>query len=149
MSTLSPRQPAERCIAARGLYEKPFWHPERARIGTSRKVQVELIINGEAIEATEISADGTWKDVSFTRKLNQSSWVALRIYPSVHTNPVFVEVNRKPVRVLKSIEWCRASVDQCWKMKSPKIRQQERAAAQQAYDAARAVYDKRIKEAKR
>lgn len=136
-------------IAARGLYEKPFWHPERARIGTSRNVQVELIINGEAIEATEISADGTWNDVSFTRKLNQSSWVALRIYPSVHTNPVFVEVNRKPVRVLKSIEWCRASVDQCWKMKSPKIRQQERAAAQQAYDAARAVYDKRIKEAKR
>ena len=136
-------------IAQRGAYEQPFWHIERARIGTGRNVKVELIVNGEPVEATEIEADSRWKDVSFAHQLKESGWVALRIYPSVHTNPVFVEVDRKPIRVLKSLEWCRASVDQCWKMKSPKIRSSERVAAAKTYDAARAEYDKRIREAKR
>jgi hypothetical protein len=136
-------------IARRGPYEQPFWHIERARMGASRKVKVELIVNGEPVEDSQVEADGQWKDISFSYQPKESVWVALRIYPSAHTNPVFVEVDRKPIRVLKSLEWCRASVDQCWKKKSPNIRSSERAAAEEAYDAARGVYDKRIQEAKR
>jgi len=44
-----------------------------------------------------------------------SSWVAVRILPSVHTNPIWVEVAGKPVRASrKSAEWCLKAVDVCW-----------------------------------
>ena len=99
--------------------------------------------------AKEIVADGSWKNLDFSYTVERSSWVALRIYPSSHTNPIFVEVDGKPIRVLESIKWCRAAVDQCWKMKVDNIRQEEREAAQAAYDDARTVYDNRIKEALR
>jgi hypothetical protein len=136
-------------IAKRPMDEQPYWHLERARISTTQKVRVELIVNGESVESSEILADGKWKDVNFEYAMKQSGWVALRIYPSAHTNPVFVHVDGKPVRVQRSAQWCRETVDQCWKMKLPLIRETERAAAQAAYDEARAVYDKIIKEAGR
>ena len=46
--------------------QQPYWHIERARIGTTRKVRVELIVNGYAVDTTEIIADGKWKDITFT-----------------------------------------------------------------------------------
>lgn len=131
-------------IAGRNLYEQPYWHIERARIGKSRKVEVELIVNGVSVESRELLADGKWNDISFSHPLKESAWVALRIFPSAHTNPVFIQVGGKPIHVLRSAEWCRAAVDQCWKMKEPNIREPERAAAAEAYDAARGVYDKII-----
>ncbi|WP_018612392.1 CehA/McbA family metallohydrolase [Segetibacter koreensis] len=133
-------------IAQRALTEQPYWNLERARIGTTRKVRVELIVNGEPVDTTEIAADGNWKDVSFTYPVSNSSWMALRIYPSSHTNPVFVIVNDKPVHVRKSAEWCRQAVDQCWKMKQSNIRQEEHAAAEATYNKARNMYDKIIEE---
>ena len=134
-------------IAQRGVAEQPYWHIERARIGTSQKVRVELIVNGNPVDTTEIAADGKWKDITFTYPVSHSSWVALRVYPSSHTNPVFVIVDGKPIHERKSAEWCRQAVDQCWKMKQAKIRSQERPAAEAAYDAARKIYDKIIQEA--
>jgi hypothetical protein len=136
-------------IASRPLDEQPYWHLEHARIGKSRNVSIQLIVNGTLVESREIVADGGWKDVAFTYTAERSSWVALRIYPSSHTNPVFVEVDGKPIRVLESLKWCRAAVDQCWKRKVENIRPAEREAAQAAYDDARRVYDRRIKEASR
>ncbi len=73
--------------------------------------------------------------------------MALRIYPSSHTNPVFVIVDGKPIHERKSAEWCLRAVNQCWKMKQGNIRVAEQAAAETAYDKARMVYDKIIKEA--
>ncbi len=133
-------------IAQRAMTEQPYWHLERARIATTRKVRVELIVNGESADTTEITADGTWKEVSFTYQVNNSSWAALTIYPSSHTNPVFIIVNGKPINVRKSAEWCRQAVDQCWKMKQSNIRSEERAAAESAYNKARNIYDKIIQE---
>jgi hypothetical protein len=135
-------------IANRSLEEQPYWHIERARVGTTQRVRVELIVNGEAVESSVLPADGSWKDITFNYTMKQSGWVALRIYPSSHTNPVFVHVDGTPVRVKRSAEWCRQVVDQCWKMKLPLIRETERAAAQAAYDEARKVYDKMIREAR-
>ena len=132
-------------IAQLAGHKQPYWNIERARIGKSRKVPVELIVNGESVSKTEITADGNWTDVTFTYNISQSSWVALRIYPSSHTNPVFVLVDSKPIQVKKSAEWCREAVDQCWKMKKGNIRSEERAAAQAAYDRARRIYDAMIK----
>jgi hypothetical protein len=134
-------------IAARDVATQPYWHIERARIGTTRKVRVELIVNGYAVDTTEIVADGKWRDIIFNYPITHSSWIALRVYPSSHTNPVFVIVDDKPIHERKSAEWCRAAVDQCWKMKQGNIRSEERAAAEAAYNDARKVYDKIIKEA--
>ena len=78
----------------------------------------------------------------FKTKIERSSWVAMRILPSSHTNPVFVIVDGQPIRASrKSAEWCRAAVDRCWEMKSPAIRDSEQGQAANAYDSARAAYD--------
>ena len=131
-------------IAHQALSVTPYWHVERARVGTSRKVRVEVVVNGEPVDTTEIVADGKWNDISFDYVITRSSWVAMRVYTSSHTNPVFVTVDNKPVRELKSVEWCRQAVDQCWKNKQGNIRPEERPAAEAAYNKARAVYDQMI-----
>jgi hypothetical protein len=133
-------------IAGSPLSEQPYWHVERARIGSSRRVPVELIVNGVAVASREITADGSWNDIAFDHAFDRSSWVALRIYPSGHTNPIFVMVDGQPIRDRRSAEWARAAVDQCWKMKVDRIREEDRAAANAAYDRARAEYDRMIRE---
>ena len=45
-------------IRRRGLDQKPYWHVERARVGESRQVLVELIVNGRAVAKTLVVADG-------------------------------------------------------------------------------------------
>jgi hypothetical protein len=131
-------------IAQRPLDRQPYWNIERSRIGKTRKIRVELIVNGKAVDTTEIFADGKWQTVNFNYTIKQSSWIALRIYPSSHTNPVFIIVDGKPIQVRQSAEWCRQAVDQCWKMKQVNIRPQERPDAEAAYNKARRVYDKII-----
>lgn len=134
-------------IAQSEMSEQPYWNIERARIPSTRKVKVELIVNGFAADAVEIIADGAWKNISFNYAIDRSSWVALRIYASSHTNPVFISMDGKPVRERKSAEWCRKAVDQCWKMKQVNIRESERDAAAAAYEDARRTFDKIISEA--
>jgi hypothetical protein len=127
--------------------EKPYWNLERARIGSSRKVPLELVVNGEPVARKEIDADGTEKPVTFDYKIDRSSWVALRILPSSHTNPIFVLVDGKPVRASrKSAEWCLKAVDQCWSQKSPHIRLDEQGEAERVYAAARDAYRQRLSE---
>jgi hypothetical protein len=70
--------------------QKPYWDLERARVGNSRTVPVELIVNGQAVARKEIDADGRIRPVTFEYNVPQSSWIALRILPSSHTNPIFV-----------------------------------------------------------
>jgi hypothetical protein len=129
-------------IANTSIDITPFWDIERSRIDKSRKVRVELIVNGEAVDTTEITANGEVSDIKFNYKINKSGWVALRIFPSSHSNPVFVTVDNKPVIEKKSAEWCLATLNQCWKMKEPNIRVEEKKAAEEAYEKARNVYRK-------
>ena len=130
-------------IAGRDPDQPPYWDIERARIGKTRKVPVELVVNGESVAVKQIAATGEWADLVFEHQVGRSSWVALRVLASSHTNPVFVIVGNKPVRAsLRSAEWCRRAVDRCWMMKQPKIRESEQAAAKAAYDHARDVYDR-------
>jgi hypothetical protein len=129
------------------LPQKPYWDVERARIGDSRNVPVELVVNGVAVDRKEIAADGTEHAVTFDVPIKQSSWVCLRVFPSSHTNPVFVVVDGKPVRASKrSAQWCLQALDRCWEQKKPQIRAPERAEAQQAYDKAREEYRKILAE---
>ena len=127
--------------------EKPYWDVERARIGNSRKVPLELVVNGVAVARQEVEADGVERPVAFDYKIDRSSWVALRILPSSHTNPIFVIVGGKPIRASRqSAEWCLKAVDQCWTQKSPHIRLEERGEAERTYEAAREAYRERLKE---
>jgi N-methylcarbamate hydrolase len=135
--------------AIRGLprYSRPTWHLERARIGDSRQVKLELVVNGQVAQAVGIIADGTPHEVRLETHLVRSSWMALRIMPSSHSYPVFVSVGGKPIRASRrSAEWLRTSVDQLWKEKHRFIRESERNAAGVAYEHARRTYDAIIME---
>ncbi|QDV24849.1 hypothetical protein Q31a_31710 [Aureliella helgolandensis] len=128
-------------IAARRLDEKPYWHLERARVGETRQVPVEVIVNGQAVAEQQIVADGTPQSLTFDIEIPHSSWVALRILPSMHSNPIFVIVDNQPIHASRrSAEWCRDAVEVCWSQKSQRIRQEEIESAKAAYDQARKVY---------
>ena len=134
-------------IKNRPLNQKPYWHVERSRVGATRKVPVELIVNGLPVQTKQIEADGDINDVTFDLKLERSSWVAVRIFPSSHTNPIFVEVDEKPIRASKrSAKWCLDAVDVCWKQKVRGTRPHEKEAAKKAYDFARESYRKILDE---
>ena len=127
--------------------EKPYWHIERARIADTREVPVEVLVNGQPVAVKNITADGKFNDVAFDVKLDRSSWLALRILPSSHTNPIFALVAGKPVRASKqSAEWCRKAVEQCWSQKERTYAEPEKADARAAYDHAREVYDRLVSE---
>jgi hypothetical protein len=129
--------------------KQPYWDIERARIDTTRTVPVELIVNGYPVAKQTITADGTMHEPKFTVNIDKSSWVALRILPSSHTNPIFVLVDDKPIRDRRSAEWCLESVDQCWSQKRRFIRKDELADAQAAYEHARVAYKRLIEESAR
>ena len=98
-------------------------------------------------ETRNLLADGQLREMSFELKITKSSWIALRILPSSHTNPIFALVDSKPIRASRrSAQWCLAAVDQCWSQKAPRIRASEREDARKAYDHARRVYRERIAE---
>ena len=127
--------------------QQPYWDVERARIGAGRNVPVEVVVNGQTVARTEIVADGSVRDVSFEVPIQRSSWVALRILPSSHTNPVWVTVDGKPVRASKrSAQWLREAVDVCYRQKSGRVRAEELGEMQRAYDHARKTYDRLIGE---
>ena len=140
--------PALEEIRKRPLSAKPYWDVERARISDSRKVPVELLVNAIPVARQEIVADGSVQDLAFEVPIEFSSWVALRIYPSSHTNPIFVVVDGKPIRASKaSVDWCVKAVEQCWKSKERAIRPAEREQAKAAFDQARKVYQAMLDEA--
>ena len=134
-------------IRKKSLSEKPYWHVERARVGDTRTVPVELIVNGKVVETQAIEADGKVNDLVFSFKPERSSWVAVRVFAAAHTNPIFVEVDGQPTRASRrSAQWCLDGIDVCWKQKVGRIRESEREAAAAAYEAARNAYRKILAE---
>jgi hypothetical protein len=148
-AALLEEQPTEltESIRRRRLDEKPYWHLERSRLGDTRRVPVEIIVNGEVAATQELLADGHIESFSIPLELKQSAWVAVRILPSVHTNPIFVHVNQQPIRAnRRSAEWCLKAVDVCWEAKQNNIRESEREAARAAYEHAKSVYSQVLKD---
>ncbi len=134
-------------MAKRNYAQKPYWHVERARIEGTRKVPVEVIVNGYPIAQQEILADGELRDIAFEVPIQYSSWIALRILPSSHTNPVFVVVDGKPIRASKrSAEWCLAGVKKCRDQKRRFMGDDEIDDFNETYDHAEKVYRQIIAE---
>jgi hypothetical protein len=124
-------------------YDKqPYWDIERARVGKTREVSVELVWNGRPVSSQRLLADGALRKLEFNLPVTESGWIALRILPSSHTNPIFVQVAGKPMRPSKgSAQWCLEAVNQCWSQKALQISGNEIAAAKDAYDHARRTYN--------
>ncbi len=130
-----------------GPMDKPYWHIERARVGDTRQVVVELLVNGSAVEARAVEADGVVRRLGFEFTPRGSCWVALRVLNSAHTNPIWVTVAGAPIRVKRSAQWCRDAVDVCWKQKMPRIREAERAEEAALYERGRRFYGRMLAEA--
>lgn len=103
--------------------------------------QVELVVNGQPVATREVVADGREHQLEFNLVVERSSWVALRAFPELHTNPVNVIVGGRPIRAAReSALWAARCVDQLWEARSARIAPAEREEARKAYDQARAVY---------
>jgi hypothetical protein len=152
-SEQDPRlQGVESAVSAKGQktkipYDNPSWSIERARIGATREVPVEVVVNGAVVATRSVTADGKPQNLSFDVPMATSGWVAVRILPSAHTNPIFVIVGDKPIRASRrSVEWCLKGVDQCWTQKEKFIQASELADAKAAYAHAREAYRALLKE---
>ena len=131
----------------RRYQEQPYWDIERARIGDTREVAVELVVNGYPVAKQRLVADGALRDLTFDATIERSSWLAVRILPSSHTNPIWVLVAGKPVRASRrSAEWCLKGVDQCWSQKERFIKRDELEQAKADYEHARRTYQRLISE---
>ncbi len=134
-------------LAARPADERPYWDLERARMPGTRDVSVEFLVNGRVAATRRVTADGRPHELRVPLTIDRSAWVAARILPSSHTNPIFVLLNGEPIRPLRSsARWCLEGVDRCWRQKAPQIRDAERPAAEAAYEHARRVYRRLIEE---
>lgn len=111
------------------------------------KLPIELVVNGYVADEAKLIADGTLREFALKARIDRSSWVAVRVFPHAHTNPIFVILDGQPIRASKeSALWCLRGVDQCWSQKVRTYREEEREAAQTAYDHAREAYQRIIAE---
>jgi len=102
---------------------------------------VELVVNGRVAASREVPADGREHSVEFSVPVERSSWIALREFPELHTNPVNVIVAGRPIRASRtSAEWILACIDQLWRVRARRIAPNERADAEKAYEEARVIY---------
>ena len=102
---------------------------------------VEIVVNGQPVAKQEVPADSKIHDLAFEIPIARGSWVALRHFPQLHTNPVNVLVADKPIRASKaSAQWCQDVIDLLWKNRERAIAPAERAEARAAFDRALAKY---------
>jgi hypothetical protein len=107
--------------------------------GATRKV--ELVVNGVAVASRDVPADDQVHDIEFAVPVEKSSWVALRHFPSLHTNPVNVIVADKPIRASRrSAEWCIGVIEQLWRVREKEIALSERGEAGRTFRQAIDIY---------
>jgi hypothetical protein len=112
---------------------------EARRKGGLRRV--ELIVNGTVVASKDVPAGDRIHDVTFTAPIAQSSWVALRHFPQMHTNPVTVRVAGRPIRASRqSALWCATCIEQLWRARGKAIRADERETAHATFQKAIATY---------
>jgi hypothetical protein len=113
--------------------------------GDTRKL--ELVVNGKVVASKDVPADDKVHDVAFDVPIAKSSWVAIRHFPQMHTNPVNVIVGGKPIRASReSAKWCIGVIDQLWKVRGPGIKESERADAEKTFQKALGIYKKIVEE---
>ena len=98
---------------------------------------VEIVVNGQSAASARVPSDGKVHPLQFRVAIARSSWVALRQFPQLHTNPVNVYIGGAPIRASRrSARWCIETIERLREQRRNSIREPERAAAMQAYDEA-------------
>ena len=98
---------------------------------------VEIIVNGRPAASARVPADGKTHPLKFRVPISRSSWIALRQFPQLHTNPVNVHTGDTPIRASRrSSLWCVETIERLREQRRNSIREPERAEAMQAYDEA-------------
>ncbi|MBI3857206.1 MAG: EF-hand domain-containing protein, partial [Planctomycetes bacterium] len=104
---------------------------------------VEVVVNGRPVASKEVAADDRAYDLSFEIPVERSSWVAIRHFPQLHSNPVNVIVGGKPIRASrKSALWSIGCIEQLWRLRGQGIAPQERDEAKKTFDRAIEEYRK-------
>lgn len=119
-------------------------HLERSRdfeIKGSRLV--ELVVNGKVLQSKKVPADGREYELKWTVKIDRSSWIALRHFPQMHTNPVNVIIGGKPIRASRSSAlWCAESIRNLIENRMRFISDSEKTEALKTFNKAIATYEK-------
>ncbi len=98
---------------------------------------VELIVNGRAVASRKVPADGNIHELEFDVPIDRSSWIALRHFPQLHTNPVNVLVAEQPIRASRqSALWCIETIELLWHNRHARIANDEREEAQKTFQRA-------------
>jgi hypothetical protein len=117
--------------------ETPLGTSNGGRVPSGKTRKVELVVNGVAVASQEVPADDRIHELVFETKIERSSWVALRHFPQMHTNPVNVIVGGKPIRASRaSALWCIGTIKQLWNVRGPGIAAHERAEAEKTFQRA-------------
>ncbi len=133
--------------------ETPLGTAKGGQVPERKTRKVELVVNGRAVASKDVPADDQAHDLTFDVDIERSSWVALRQFPQMHTNPVNVVVEGKPIRASrKSALWCIGAIEQLWRVRGqpgpgPRIADHERAEADKTFKWAIEQYRKIAAEA--
>src|SRR5260370_658055 len=112
------------------------------------KRTVEVIVNGQVVDSLVVPADGQVHELAFNVPIERSSWVALRQFPQLHTNPVTVIVDGKPSRASKrSALWCVGVIEQLWRVRGSGLPANEKDEARLTFAKAITMYQKIAREA--
>jgi hypothetical protein len=102
--------------------ELPLGTAKGGQLTKDKTRLVEVIVNGRAVASRKVPADDKTHDIEFDVPIERSSWVALRQFPQMHTNPVEVLVSGAPIRASrKSALWCIGTIEQLWRERGDPI----------------------------
>lgn len=123
-------------------------HPSRIEDLYQGQRTIELIVNGRVKARRTVKADDQLHRVEFDVAIDRSSWVAIRQFPQLHTNPVRVEVGGKPIRASRaSALWSIECVEQLWRVRERRFSKEEKPVARATYDRVIEMYRKIAAEA--
>jgi hypothetical protein len=143
--TLDLAQPGKVVVQAKVAFaaDTPLGTSDGATLPKEKTRLVELVVNGQVVASQQVPADDREHVVNFPIQIDRSSWVALRQFPQLHTNPVNVIVANQPIRASrKSALWCAGTIEQLWRVRSGAIAAAERDEAQRTFQAAIERYRK-------
>ncbi|MFO0914036.1 MAG: CehA/McbA family metallohydrolase [Pirellulales bacterium] len=111
--------------------------PRDSGFVTGGQRTVELVAGGQVVAEQSVPADGKLHQFKFEVPVAHSTWLAIRQFPQLHTNPMNVIVADRPIRVSRaSAIWCAESVRLLWYNRQRYIAPSERADARAAYQRA-------------
>ncbi len=119
-------------------------HKERSSAFEIQSLKlVELVVNGQVVASQKVAADGKEHDLKWNVRIDRSSWVAVRHFPQMHTNPVNVIVAGRPIRASRaSAIWCAEGIRNLIDNRMRFISEIEKPEALKTFQKAIATYEK-------